>query len=144
MRDLRLGSPCQRPCLRNQLLEDFSSTENHAQGVLQVVRDSAKDLALEAVGLAQPRPLRRESAVRSGEVLGTLGHALLQPGIGALQLLVENDVVECDGKSAAENLDQCAVRIRKLACRLEHHDDLAAAERLDIENGALETRGGGA
>src|ERR1700724_3618807 len=53
--EMSTGSPVEGPCLRNQLLEDFSPTEDHAQGVLQVVGDSAEDLALEAVGLAQPR-----------------------------------------------------------------------------------------
>jgi hypothetical protein len=61
------------------------------------VGDGAEDLALEGVGLPQPGPLRGQAAVGGGQILRACGDALLEPRVGALQLFVQNDVVEGDG-----------------------------------------------
>jgi hypothetical protein len=49
-------------------------------------------------------------------------------------LLVKDDVVECDGKAAAENLDQRAVGAGEMPCRLQHDHDFAAAQCLDVKH----------
>ncbi len=71
--------------------------------------DGAENFILEAVGALQPQPLRRKPAVGLHQRTGALGDAVLELGIGLLQLLVKNDVVERDRQPAAENLDQRAI-----------------------------------
>src|SRR6185295_6796803 len=60
----------------------------------------------------------------------------LQAGIGFLQLFVEQHVVERDRQPAAEDLDQRAVGLRKVARRFQHHHHFASADRADIEHRA--------
>ena len=143
--DLRLHVVVERAGAGDHLLEDLGAAEDDAQRVLQVVGDGAEDLALEGVGLPQPRPLRGEPAVGVGQVLRALGDPLLEAGVGRLQLLVEDDVVEGDGEPAAEDLHQRAVGVGEVARRLQHDHDLAAAHRLDVEHRAARprTRAGG-
>jgi hypothetical protein len=118
----------------DHLLQYFGPAEDHAERVFQIVGDGPEDLALEGIGLSQPRPLRGEAAVGGGEILGTRRDTFLEPGVGALELLIENDVVEGDGQPAAENLHQRAVGAGEMTRRLEHHHDFAAAQRLDVEH----------
>jgi hypothetical protein len=100
------------------------------------VRNGAEDFALEGIGLPQPRPLRCQPAVGGGQILRARGDALLESRVRALQLLVENDVVEGDGQPAAEDLDQRAVGAGETSRRLEHDDDFTAAHRPDVEDRA--------
>src|SRR5260370_15136299 len=99
-----------------------------------MVGDGAEDLALEGIGLSQPRPLRGESAVGGGKILSARSDAVLEPGVRALELLVKDDVVECDGKPAAEYLDQRAVGAGEMPCRFQHDHDFAAAQGLDVKH----------
>ena len=80
---------------------------------------------------------RRLAAVRS---CVRCGDALLEAGVRALQLLVQNDVVEGDRQPAAEDLDQRAVGVGEVARRFEHDHDLAAAQRPDVEHRARAPR----
>ena len=69
----------------------------------------AENFVLEAVGALQSQPLRRKPAVGLHQCTGALGDAILELGIGLVQLLIKNDVVERDRKPAAENLDQRSI-----------------------------------
>src|SRR5438445_135150 len=84
-------------------------------------------------GAALLRPLRRQPLVGGGELVGALAHALLQPNVRLVQLVVENDVVEGDRKPAAEHLDQGAVGDGHRSRGLQHDDDLALAGCVDVE-----------
>jgi hypothetical protein len=85
----------------------------------------------------QPQPLRREPSVGLHQRAGALGDAVLELGIGLVQLPVEDDVVECDRQPAGENLDQRAVGVGELTLRLQQHDHLAAAAGAQIEHAAV-------
>ena len=121
----------------DQFGQHFGAAEDHAQRILQVVGDGAENFVLEAVGALQPQPLRRQPAVGLHQRAGALGDAVLELGVGLVQLLIEDDVVERDREPAAENLDQRAVGLRQLALRLQQHHDLASAAGADVEHGAL-------
>ncbi len=121
----------------DQFGQHFGAAEDHAERILQIVGDGAENFVLEAVGALQPQPLRRQPAVGLHQRAGALGDAVLELGVGLVQLLVENDVVEGDRQPAAENLDQRAVGIGQRALRLQHHDDFAPAAGAHVEHGAV-------
>ena len=121
----------------DQFGQHFGAAEDHAERILQVVGDGAENFVLEAVGALQPQPLRRQPAVGLHQRAGALGDAVLELGVGLVQLLVENDVVERDRQPAAENLDQRAVGVGQRALRLQQHHDLAPAAGAQIEHGAV-------
>ena len=122
---------------RDQFGQHFGAAEDDAQRILQIVGDGAENLVLEAVGALQPQPLRRQPAVGLHQRAGALGDAVLELGIGLVQLLIKDDVVEGDRQPAAEDLDQRAVGLRQLALGLQQHHDLASAAGADVEHGAL-------
>ena len=132
--DLALDVVVERAGGGDHLLQYLGAAEDHAERIFQIVGDGAEDLALEGIGLSQPRPLRGQSAVGGGEILSARSDAVLEPSIRALELLVKDDVVECDGKAAAENLDQRAVGAGEMTCRLQHDHDFAPAQRLDVKH----------
>ena len=109
----------------DQFGQHFGAAEDDAQRILQVVGDGAENFVLEAVGALQPQPLRRQPAIGLHQRAGALGDAVLELGIGLLELLVKDDVVERDRKPAAEDLDQRAVGLRQWPLGLEQHHDLA-------------------
>ena len=57
-------------------------------------------------------------------------------GVGLLQLLVEDDVVERDRKPAREDLDERAVGVGEPLRGFEQHDELAPAAGADVEHRA--------
>ena len=118
----------------DQLGQHFGAAEDDAERVFQVVRDGAENLVLEAVGALQPQPLRGKPAVGLHQRAGALGDAVFELGVGVLQLLVEDHVVERDREPAAEDLDQRPVGLRQIALGLQQHHDLAAAAGADIEH----------
>ncbi len=120
----------------HHLGQHLGAAEDDAKRVLQVVGDGTENLALEGVGALQPRPLRRQPRIGLGQLAGALAHAVLEVGVGLLQLLVEDDVVEGDRKPAREDLDQRAVGVGKLLRGLQQHHELAAAAGADIEHRA--------
>ena len=121
----------------DQFGQHFGAAEDHAERILQVVGDGAENLVLEAVGALQPQPLRRQPAVGLHQRAGALRDAVFELGIGLVELLIENDVVERDRKPAAENLDQRAVGFGQWPLGLQQHHDLAPAAGADVENGAV-------
>ena len=134
--DLRLHILVERAGGSDHLLEDLGAAENDAEGVLQVVRDRAEDLALESVGLPQSRPLGGKPPVGGHQFTRSVGDALLEVCIGPLQLLVQAHIVKGDREPAAENLHQRAVGIGEVARCLQHDHHLAAAQGPDIEHRA--------
>ena len=121
----------------DQFGQHFGAAEDDAERILQIVGDGAENFVLEAVGALQPQPLRRQPAVGLHQRAGALGDAVLELGVGLVQLLIEDDIVERDRKPAAENLDQRAVGLGQLALRLQQHHDFAAAAGANIEHGAV-------
>ena len=101
------------------------------------MRHGAEDLVLEAIGALQAQPLRRQPAVGLHQRAGTLRHAVLELGIGGVQLLVQDHIVEGDRQPAAEDLDQRTVGFRQLPLGLQQHHDLATGAGADVEHGAL-------
>ena len=93
----------------DQFRQHFSAAEDHPEWILQIVGHGAENFVLEAVGALQSQPLRRKPAVGLHQCTGALGDAILELGIGLVQLLIKNDVVERDRKPAAENLDQRSI-----------------------------------
>ena len=121
----------------DQFGQHLGAAEDHAERILQIVGDGAENFVLEAVGALQPQPLRRQPAVGLHQRAGALGDAVLELGVGLVQLLIEDHIVEGDRQPAAEDLDQRAVGLRQLALRLQQHHDLAAAAGADVEHGAV-------
>ena len=97
----------------DELVHDFGAADDDAERILQVVRDLAEDLALERVGVAQPLPLRLEPPVGGGELARALHDPLLEARVRALQLLVEDDVVESD----RQRLQNTSTRARSVSDR---------------------------
>ena len=88
-----------------------------------------------------------QALVGRRQLARALAHPLLQPDVGLVQLLVEDDVVEGDRQAAAEHLDQRAVGRRRAArASPARHDHLAAARGADVEHRTASAgiRGGGA
>src|SRR5215831_20901372 len=117
--------------------QHFGAAKNDAQWVLQVVGDGAQHLTLEGVGALQPRPLGGKAGIGLQEFARTLPHPLIEMGVGLLELLVENDIVERYREPATENLDERAVGIGELFARFKQNDQLTAAAGPDIEHRAL-------
>ena len=66
---------------------------------------------MKALALLQPLALVLQPLLGGEELRGAARHLLLEPLVGALQLLVERDVVEGGGEPAAEHLDQRLVGV---------------------------------
>ena len=96
--------------------------------------DGAKNFVLESIGPLQPQPLRGQPAIGLHQCTGALCDPVFELGVGVLQLLVEDHVVECDRQPAAEDFDQRAVGIRQVALGLQQDHDLAAAAGANIKH----------
>ena len=121
----------------DQFGEHFGAAEDHAQRILQVVRDRAENFVLEAVGALQPQPLRREPAVGLHQRAGALGDAVLELGIGLVQLPVKDDVVERDREPAREDLHQRTVGVGERSLGLQQYHDFAPAAGAQIKHAAV-------
>ncbi len=135
---VRTCCTCARICSRSPCMSIRSDSISArpritASGFFQIVRDRAEDLGLEAVGAPQVRALQVQPAVRPDQLRGPLDDPPLQVGVGLLQPLVEDDVVERDRQPAREQGDERPVRLGELAVGLDQRDDLAAARRVQVQ-----------
>ena len=121
----------------DQFGQHFGAAEDHAERVLQIVGDGAENFVLEAVGALQPHPLRRQPAVGLHQRAGALGDAIFELGVGLIQLLIKNDIVESDRQPAGKNLDQRAVGLRKRAFGLQQHHHFATAAGAQVKHAAV-------
>jgi hypothetical protein len=75
--------------------------------------------------------------IGGGQRPGAIAHALFEAYGRIVELLVENDVIECHRQPAAEHLDQRPVGGRQRPRGLQQHDDLAPAAGFHVEHGKL-------
>jgi len=87
-------------------VQHLGAAEDDASGFFRSCATVPKNLILEAIGALQPQPLRRQPSVGLHQRAGALGDAVLELGVGLVQLPIKNDIVERDRQPAAENLDQ--------------------------------------
>jgi hypothetical protein len=120
-----------------ELGQHFGAAEDHAERVFQVVGDGAENFILEAVGALQSQPLRRQPAIGLHQRAGALRDAVLELGVGLIELLIENDIVERDRQPAAEDFHQRPVGVGQIPLRLQQHHDFAPAAGSDVENAAV-------
>jgi len=77
-------------------VQHLGAAEDDAERVLQIVGDGAENLVLETVGALQRQTLRRQAAVGLHQPRGCAGDAVLELGVGFVQLLIKDDIVERD------------------------------------------------
>jgi hypothetical protein len=117
-----------------ELGQHLGPPEDHPERILQVMRNGAKNLALERVGAPQPCALALEPLLGRNQFRRPPLNLLFQLQIGALQLLVERHVVESRGQTAAEHFHKRLIGVGKLLLGLKEHDQFAAAAGADIKD----------
>src|SRR5918999_131242 len=89
--------------------EHLGSPKNNAQRIAQIMRYYAQYVAFESVYLLQLGPSGREPTIGAGQFPRAIGNPLFKLRIRLLKLLIENNIVECDGKPAGEDFNERAV-----------------------------------
>jgi len=123
----------------DQFGQHFGAAEDHAEGILQIMRDGAEDLVLETRWRACNRSHCADS-LRFGlhQRAGALGNTVFELGVGLVQLLIKNDVVERDRKPAAEKSrpeKRSVSDSGRSACNKD--DDFPSAAGANVQDGAM-------